>query len=112
MAKEKPKWWHAYATWVARGLMVLLGAGFIGMAVKAGTYMEKVDRIETDLFKLTVCKNSRPTIRWEGPMDELPFEYQRIKVEVDLDRAAKDLKAGVWLPSQFNVVEGTHLRIK
>ena len=47
MPKAKSKTWHTYATWVARGLMVLLGAGFIGMAVRAGTYMEKVDRLET-----------------------------------------------------------------
>ena len=49
MAKPKAKSWHTYATWIARGLMVLLGAGFIGMAVKAGSYMEKGARIETDL---------------------------------------------------------------
>lgn len=69
-------------------------------------------KIETPLFKLSVCKNSRPSIKWTGSMDELPKEYQRIKVEVDNDAAYQDVKAGKDLPSQFEVNHGTHLRIK
>ena len=54
MASHKAKPWHIYATWIARGLMVLFGTGFIGLAITTGIYKQKVDRIVEDIstFKI------------------------------------------------------------
>src|SRR5262245_37204780 len=38
-------------------------------------------KLETDLFKIRVCKNSRPSIMADAY--SLPKEYQRVRIEVD-----------------------------
>src|SRR5688572_23186850 len=36
----------------------------------------------TDLFGVSVCRNAQPTITWEGPIEKLPDEFRRVKVEL------------------------------
>lgn len=74
--------------------------------------MSAMDRkkIETPLGNVTICKNSRPSIRWVGLV--IPEEYQRVKVELDGTKAYEDWKTFGELPEGFEVVTGEHLRLK
>lgn len=66
-------------------------------------------KLDTELFRLSICKNSRPSIRCEG---EIPEPYQRMVVSLDSQRAYEDWKNGVPLPAEIEVAQGEHLRIK
>lgn len=66
-------------------------------------------KMETTLFKLSVCKNSRPSIK---PLTEqIPKRYQRVEISFDWAKAWEDWKVGK-LPDGFEVEVGQHVRIK
>ncbi len=69
-------------------------------------------KLETPLFRLTICRNSQPSVTLAG--ETIPDEFKREKITVELDRA-KVLEAfdlGQELPSVLRVIHGSHLRIK
>ncbi|GIW89958.1 MAG: hypothetical protein KatS3mg109_0390 [Pirellulaceae bacterium] len=69
-------------------------------------------RIDSPLVRLAVVQNSRPTIRWELPLDQLPAPYVRTRIELDGEAAYRAWKAGEQLPPGFVVEHGFHLRIR
>lgn len=66
-------------------------------------------KVETPLFRLTVCKNGQPSVTLLG--EAIPADYQRTKVELDKAKVIEDAKAGKALPEGIEVKQGTHLRI-
>ncbi len=72
-----------------------------------------VKRLDTELFKLTVCRNGVPSVSLNGiTPEELPSAYQRVKVEADSRKITEDWKAGVTLPDGVTCETGTHLRLR
>ncbi len=74
--------------------------------------MELLDmkKLESPLVKIRIQKNSRPSIMWQGTMEELPEQYKRVVTTVDGDKAYQDYRNGVELTG-FKVELGSHLRI-
>lgn len=70
------------------------------------------DKIETDRIVVRIQRNSRPSISWLLPIEDLPEAFARIRREVDGARAYDAWKAGEPLPEGFEVVQGTHLRVR
>ncbi len=72
-----------------------------------------IDRIDSPLARVAIQKNSRPTITWLGSTETLPRELQHVSVFVRLDseKALKAHQEGT-LPDGFEVVTGTHIRIR
>lgn len=76
-------------------------------------------RYETDLFRVSRCKNSRPSITPMDPNDP-PAVWTRVRVEFDGTKAYQDLKDQGILPDEVGRFElegvivnrGEHLRIK
>jgi hypothetical protein len=60
-------------------------------------------------FPLRIQANGRPTIEWTKLHADLPEEYRRVVVGVNLERAYQDYKYG-QLPDGFVVTRGRHLR--
>ncbi len=69
-------------------------------------------KVETPRARVRVQKNSQPSIRWTGGLDDLPDPYRRVTVEPDLQRVREDLKAGAEPPDGFVVDVGYHVRIQ
>lgn len=67
-------------------------------------------KVSTDLFGVSVCKNSVPSITWDST-NPLPERFRRVKVEVDIAAARQELKDTGELPEGFAVVHGSHIRI-
>lgn len=66
---------------------------------------------ESAICKMRIQKNSRPSIRmFDG--EEIPPQYQRVKIEFDGTTAYEDWKNGVVLPPTIIVDQGYHLRTK
>ena len=68
-------------------------------------------RVETDLFKVRIQKNSVPTVTVDCLPEHLPEAFQRVKIESDREAIMKQFKAGEPLPESVKVEYGTHLRI-
>jgi hypothetical protein len=73
--------------------------------------------VDTPVIRIRVQRNTQPTCAYVGDMDELPAQFQRIKIEVD-KRAALE----AWeqtngdpnkrtAPDGFAIAWGTHVRI-
>ena len=71
-----------------------------------------VRKIEGKLVNVSICKNSRPSIKWTGTEEELPDLFRRVRVDADTDAAYKEFKSGGVLPDGFEIKHGEHLRIK
>lgn len=71
-----------------------------------------LQKYETDLFKVRIQTNSRPSIAWTGKVEEIPFEFQRVKTELNGTAVYEAWKAKQALPKGFAVTEGNHLRIQ
>jgi hypothetical protein len=69
------------------------------------------DKVETGIFCVRIQKNGRPSITYDGNLDDLPFQFRRITVSLDGDAAYKRWKAGDELPEGFQITVGTQLRI-
>jgi hypothetical protein len=71
-------------------------------------------KVETDLFKLTICGNGgNPPVKIDCEPEQLPKEFQRVTVAADVSRLLAVWKEGRALPEGVEVGErGTHLRIK
>ncbi len=67
-------------------------------------------KVKTPLFSVSVQK-SPPSIRWLGPVEELPERFKRVRVELDAKAALAEFKDGGQLCAGFEVERGTHLRI-
>jgi len=76
--------------------------------------METTGHLKLDLgtFKPRIQRNGRPSIRWAGPIEELPEDYKRVRVELDGTLAYEAWRNGITLPEGFQVETGTHLRIQ
>jgi len=68
-------------------------------------------KYETDLFRVRIRVNSRPTIRWTNDLDALPVAFRRVSVALDGEAAYQAWKE-TGLPSGFEVALGSHLRIQ
>lgn len=66
--------------------------------------------IATKLFKLSVCKNSMPTVKLSGEL--IPPQYQRATVTLDAKKVIEDFRECRPIPDCLSVVQGTHLRVK
>lgn len=76
--------------------------------------MERLDRdkINAGVFKVALQKNSRPSIRWNGDVNDIPERYKRVTVELNGATAYEDFKADVTLPNGFEVQLGKHVRVR
>lgn len=70
-----------------------------------------LERVETDLFRVRIQQNGRPSINYSGDPEALPPFMRRVKVEVNGDAAYELWKGGQELPPGFQVTRGSHLRI-
>jgi hypothetical protein len=68
-------------------------------------------KVETGIFCVKIQRNGRPSITFDGNLEDLPFQYRRITVSLDGDAAYRRWKAGDELPDGFQVITGTQLRI-
>jgi len=68
-------------------------------------------KVRGTFANVSLVKNSRPSIRWEGDVDFIPPAFQTIKTTVGLnsDEALKAWKDD-RLPAGFTVQIGSHLR--
>ncbi len=77
--------------------------------------MERVgrDRIETLRVKARIQQNSRPSIYWTGPVENIPPPFKRIKTELDGTKvyAAWKSDPNSVVADGFVVDRGTHLRL-
>jgi hypothetical protein len=71
-----------------------------------------MERIDGKLVKIRIQKNSRPSIAWTLDPLHLPEELQRVKIELDGNKAYEIYKAGAQLPDGFLVELGKHIRIQ
>ena len=77
-------------------------------------HMEKVGelKVKGERFTVRVQNNSMPTVTVDCDPHELPDEFQRVKVEADLQGLARRAKDGAELPAGVRATTGTHLRIQ
>lgn len=68
--------------------------------------------VKAGLFTVTLVKNSRPSITPLVPVETLPEELQRVKIEFNGTAAYESWKAGQKLPAGLQVVEGVHLQVR
>lgn len=73
--------------------------------------MAECRKVETDLVRVSVVRNSRPSIRWTGDEAAIPDDLARVRREFDGQAAYLRHKAGDDLPAGVEVVQGEHLRI-
>jgi hypothetical protein len=66
-------------------------------------------KLDLPLFRLSVCRNSRPTIACAG---DPPVAFTRTKKELDKEAVYEAWRLGVELPASITVTEGNHLRIR
>jgi hypothetical protein len=73
-----------------------------------------VQRYDTDLYRLSVCKTSQPAVKLDDELtaDKLPLMYQRINVELNREQVLQDYRAGLPLPAGVSVEQSFHLRVK
>lgn len=73
-----------------------------------------ITKLDTELFKFSVCKNSVPTTTLAEGFDvaKLPAEFTRVKVELDAKAVVAAWKDNKPLPDALHVAQLTHLRIK
>ena len=70
-----------------------------------------IDRLDTELFKLWIQSNGRPSITLkEG--EPIPARFEKVTVTLDGTRAYEAWKSGEPLPPSLVVTLGKHLRIK
>lgn len=70
------------------------------------------DKVETDRIVARIAQNGRPSISWVRPIEDLPDTFVRVRRELDGTRAYEEWKHGNPLPDGFEVVRGTHLRVR
>lgn len=70
-----------------------------------------IKKYDTELYKLSLCKNSQPSVRMDAEMD-VPKEYARVKVELDREAVVRAWKEGWPLPAGISCEVGQHLRVK
>lgn len=69
-------------------------------------------KIETPLFRVTVCKNGQASVRLdEGVPIPDDFKKEKTIIELDREKVLAAHKTGEPLPSGVQVLHGTHLRI-
>ncbi len=72
-----------------------------------------VKRLDTELFRLVVVRNSQPSVRVNIPPEELPTQYQRVRVEADSRALVEAWKAHpLVMPAGVTVEVGSHVRIR
>lgn len=69
-----------------------------------------LDKVKGTLFKVSIVKNSRPSIKWTGRPEAIPDAFRRVSVDLDGAAAYAAWKAGT-LPDGFDVDHGSHPRI-
>lgn len=55
--------------------------------------------------------NGQPSIAWTRPIEELPAEYRRVRIEPDYKDVLTAIRAGEAIPDGFTVEHGSHLRL-
>ncbi len=70
------------------------------------------DRVETSTFRIGLYQNSRPSIRWTGPEEEIPEAFRVTKHSVAGALAQEYFKEHEVLPDGFEVTRSNHVRIK
>ncbi len=70
-----------------------------------------IKKLDYPLFKLSVCKNSRPTTEVTAPVDELPLVLVKVVKMADTQKAYDLFKTTGVVPPGFRFTEGVHLRI-
>lgn len=68
-------------------------------------------KLDAGLFRVRFQKNSSPTIRFHGNLDDLPADMVETWREFNIKAAAQIVKAGGELPAGVVVERGEHLRI-
>lgn len=69
------------------------------------------DKLKTPRFSTWVQANP-VTVRWTRELTDLPEGFARITIEPNKEKAREVLRTGGTLPDGFEVVQGTHLRIR
>lgn len=78
--------------------------------VRATLEAMQVEKYPLHRGSLRMQQNSRPAIRWDGPPDTIPDDYQRVRIELDGTAAYEAWKRDE-LPSRFVVERGSHVRL-
>lgn len=66
----------------------------------------------TPLIRVSIAKNSRPSIRWLAAEETIPEAFRRVRYSLDGDAAFRAWKDRGTLPEGFAVEQGQHLRLK
>ena len=69
-----------------------------------------IDKLPTELGRLSVANASRPSIRWDGDLADLPDGFRKIETKLDSDAALDSYKAGT-LPKGFSVKTSRYVRV-
>ena len=83
---------------------------FLKNRLKDSLKQNGLTKLKTDSYNLSVCNNSVLPLVYD--VDNIPSEYQRVKVELDSKRLREALKNGVDVPGCGFGERGDHLRIK
>lgn len=83
---------------------------FLKARLKDSLKQNGLTKLKTDSYNLSVCNNSIAPLVFDA--DNVPSEYQRVKVEVDVKRLREALKNGVDVPGVGFGEKGDHIRIK
>lgn len=70
-----------------------------------------IDRIQAGQFKISVCRNSRPSI-FASIWADVPAEFQKIEIKADNEKAYQHWKNTGEVPAGFSCDLGWHLRIR
>lgn len=79
--------------------------------VKDCMELSGITKLDTTLFKLSICKNSTLSIDYDSSTP-IPEPYRVVTIELDRAKMVADYKSGAELPDGFTVTQGRHLRVR
>ncbi len=87
-------------------------AAYLKDRLKAAMERLGLTKIDTPLFKVSIQRNGgKPSVKWDGPVDEIPAELREVEVSLDKTAALEAHELGM-APAALIVTRGTNLRIR
>lgn len=68
-------------------------------------------KLRTEIFNVRVQSNSKPSVSFDGDVDEIPAEYVKITKELNKSAIVEAARDGKELPPGVSLSVGSHLRI-
>lgn len=72
-------------------------AEILRASLKGSMEATGIDKIKSALFNISLSKPKAGSVVINIPVEELPTEYQKVKIEADKTAIKNDLKEGVWI---------------